>query len=314
MPAEIPERIRSRIEEIHADNTSGAVSLAIRSSEILALLSRSFSERPERAAASAFHIRLVAVCRALVASQPAMASILNLANLALSESDRAAAPALGPRAVEAACRNYVQALRTSAGQICRHTTRLLTPDVRVITHSYSQTVLEALIAAHGTGKRLRVICTESRPIGEGTALANRLGEAGIQVTLATDAAIYSLMGKADIAITGADSVSARGLVNKTGTSLLALAARECKRDFYALCGSEKFLPAEYEPPPEQPRPAAEIAPPAPNVSVENFYFDRTPLELVTGVVTEHGILTRGELNRRLLQLRLHPALTRRTDT
>ncbi len=313
MPVEIPAAIRTRIAQIQADNRSGAVALAAHAAEALAAFARDLVAAAEAGTADSrqgFRASLVEVCRALVAAQPAMASILNVANSALWEADRAASTTLAPGAVEAACRTWVETLRSSGRRISRHASRLLAGRGAVITHSYSQTVLEALLAARETGQGPRVICTESRPLCEGTAMAKSLAEAGIEVTLVADAAVYAMMAKAELAIAGADSVSARGLVNKTGTSLLALAAREWKRGFYALCGSEKFLPAGYEPPPEPPKPPAEIAPPVPNVSIENFYFDRTPLELVTGVVTEDGVLGREELRQCLAGRRLHPALAR----
>ena len=74
--------------------------------------------------------------------------------------------------------------------------------------------------------RFDVICTESRPINEGVNLAAKLGGEGIRVKLVIDAAVCSILPQAQIVLIGADSLSAKGLVNKIGTLCLALAARE----------------------------------------------------------------------------------------
>jgi translation initiation factor 2B subunit (eIF-2B alpha/beta/delta family) len=121
-------------------------------------------------------------------------------------------------------------------------------------------------------------------------MAGRVGALGIPVTLIVDAAVYRFLPRAQMVFVGADSISPRGLVNKTGTSLVALGASKLGVPVYALCGREKFLPESYEPPPEQPRNPREILEcDVPNVTVENYYFDTTPLEYLTGIVTEDGM-------------------------
>jgi translation initiation factor 2B subunit (eIF-2B alpha/beta/delta family) len=101
---------------------------------------------------------------------------------------------------------------------------------------------------------------------------------GIPVTVIVDAAMYRFLPRAQMVFVGADSISPRGLVNKTGTALLALAAAKLSVPMYALCGSEKFLPESYEPPAEPPN-----------------YFESTPLEYLTGIVTEDGVLRPTEI-------------------
>jgi translation initiation factor 2B subunit (eIF-2B alpha/beta/delta family) len=80
---------------------------------------------------------------------------------------------------------------------------------------------------------------------------------------------------------------------------------------YVLCGTGKFLTPGYSPPPEPPRPAQEITQlDSSNVAIENFYFEWTPLELVTGIVTEEGLLSPEQVGAQQ-PVRLHPALMRR---
>jgi translation initiation factor 2B subunit (eIF-2B alpha/beta/delta family) len=73
---------------------------------------------------------------------------------------------------------------------------------------------------------------------------------------------------------------------------LALAASRFQVPMYALCGSEKFLPPDYELEPEAPKDPREIlAQPVPNVTVVNYYFDLTPLDYLAGIITEDGIIS-----------------------
>ena len=105
-------------------------------------------------------------------AQPAMAPMFRLANDALWASSNR-------DAFVSSCRAYAERLETSDDLIAQTILEWVQDDSRVLTHSFSRTVLRALIAAHHIGRRLRVIATESRPISEGVALARELGASGI---------------------------------------------------------------------------------------------------------------------------------------
>jgi len=181
----------------------------------------------------------------------------------------------------------------------------------ILTHSSSRVVRESLCHCWRKGKRFSVICTESRPAGEGTLLARHLTEQGIPTTLITDALSFSLImppphGKKEISLVlvGADSISVHGLTNKAGTLGLAIAARTCAIPFYALAGSEKCLPSAFpiektilEKPPDEI-----LAPPPEGLKIINRYFDITPLSYLTAVVTERGVLRPQDLKEALEKL------------
>lgn len=245
---------------------------------------------------------------ALVEAQPAMAPMVRLANEVLWQLESACGVAEASKALEKTCRQFMENLEQAGPRISRHASILIPDGATVLTHSFSRTVLDALVSAREGGNGFRVVCTESRPVGEGAALARELAKTGIPATLVIDAAVLAVMGDADVALTGADAVSPAGLVNKTGTSLLALAARERGRPLYSLCDTAKFVPDGYELPEQPLKPPEEILPDPPwNVTVRNFYFDTTPLDLLSGIVTEEGLLTPGQVRRRLLLVRAHPS-------
>jgi translation initiation factor 2B subunit (eIF-2B alpha/beta/delta family) len=162
-------------------------------------------------------------------------------------------------------------MRSAGPRVAHHAARLVRDGSTVLTHSFSSTVFEALRAAHSSGCRFRVLCTESLPMREGAALAASLAREAIMATVIPDAAVESFLPQAGLVLVGADSVSARGLVNKTGTALIARAACALQIPMYALCSSDKFLPPDHDPP--RPR--------------EGFHL--TPLRYLAGIVTEEGI-------------------------
>jgi translation initiation factor 2B subunit (eIF-2B alpha/beta/delta family) len=119
----------------------------------------------------------------------------------------------------------------------------------------------------------------------------------------------TVLPEVDVVLVGADAVTSGFVVNKAGTSLLALAAKEMGRKMYALAGPEKLLSAGYSLPAEAPKDPAEVLGLAPaGVEVRNLYFDRTPIEWLAGVVSREGVLNPAALRKRLQGISLHPAL------
>jgi translation initiation factor 2B subunit (eIF-2B alpha/beta/delta family) len=102
----------------------------------------------------------------------------------------------------------------------------------------------------------------------------------------------------------------RGIVNKTGTQLMAQIARQAGVACYSLCSSTKFLPATYQIPPFESDPPAELWDhQSPHLHIEHIPCDTTALEYFTGIVTERGILPTAAIEGWLATLRIHPALT-----
>jgi len=270
---------QSRIDEIRKDRASGAAKLTLRAATLLVECAQ---DAPED---------VPGVARALMAAQPAMGPVFNLAWRALSSLDTAAA-----------CRDFLARMEENTARVAEIAAGLVKDGGRVMTHSFSSTVLAAFGEASRQGKRFSAICTESRPVCEGVAMAASLGMAGIEAAVIADAALYRLMPEAGLVCLGADAISPRGIFNKTGTALVALAARELGVPVYVLCPSDRILPRPYDPPPENPKDPRELLErELPHVTALNYYFDVTPLEYVFGVVIEDGILTPAELRARLMR-------------
>lgn len=187
----------------------------------------------------------------------------------------------------------------------------LVPDgVTVLTHCNAGslatggmgTALAPVYVAHERGRRVRVFADETRPLLQGARLtAFELAAAGIDVTLITDNMAGRVMfeRKIDLVLVGADRIARNGdTCNKIGTYSVAVLAREHGIPFYVVAPLSTFDPdiADGSLIPIEERPAREVTEgfgtrTAPEgIRVYNPAFDVTPARLITGIVTEVGII------------------------
>jgi methylthioribose-1-phosphate isomerase len=192
--------------------------------------------------------------------------------------------------------------------------------VQVLTHCNAGwlatvdfgTALAPIYVAREHGMAVHVWVDETRPRNQGAALtAWELGQSGVAHTVIADNTGGHLMqhGMVDLILVGTDRVTANGDVcNKIGTYLKALAAKDNGVPFYvgAPSPSIDFVLSDgiAEIPIEQ-RAGDEVATVTGRAAdgrietvrvvpekaqVANFAFDVTPARLVTGLITEHGIV------------------------
>src|SRR3954454_4236310 len=192
--------------------------------------------------------------------------------------------------------------------------------VQVLTHCNAGwlatvdfgTALAPIYVAHDRGVPLHVWVDETRPRNQGAALtAWELGQHGVPHTVIPDNTGGHLMqhGMVDMVIVGTDRVTADGDVcNKIGTYLKALAARDNGVPFYVALPSPTIdfsIDDGIRQIPIEQRAADEVATITgrtvdgrietvrivPEGSpVANYGFDVTPARLVTGLITERGVL------------------------
>jgi methylthioribose-1-phosphate isomerase len=164
------------------------------------------------------------------------------------------------------------------------------------------TALGVLRVAHERGKRIHVFLDETRPRLQGAALsAWELAQLGIPHTVIVDGASGLVMSRRAITccLVGCDRVAANGdVANKIGTYNLALVARAHGVPFYVAaprstvdlataCGAD--IEIEERPPTEITHLGGTAIAPA-GTPVFNPAFDVTPAELITAIITEHGVL------------------------
>jgi methylthioribose-1-phosphate isomerase len=149
------------------------------------------------------------------------------------------------------------------------------------------------------GKELHVYACETRPLHQGSRLtAWELAQDGIPVTLICESMSGSLMrkGKIDKAIVGADRITRDVVFNKIGTYNHAVLAKYHKLPFYVAAPLSTFdLRHEEQDIIVEERDAEEICTLAgvrlapEGIDVYNPAFDATPLDLITGLITEKGV-------------------------
>lgn len=209
----------------------------------------------------------------------------------IHESDRAQCAAIGRYGAE-----VLKELGSGAGIVTHCNTGMLAT-------GGDGTALAVLFALHDGGMKPRVYADETRPLLQGSRLtAWELMQRGVDVTLICDSMAAPLLRdkKAQAVIVGADRITARGdTANKIGTYGLAVQAKHHGVPFYVAAPTTTFdlsITSGEEIPIEQ-RSAEEITEPfgrrtAPKgVQVDNPAFDVTPAELITGLVTERGVIS-----------------------
>jgi methylthioribose-1-phosphate isomerase len=157
------------------------------------------------------------------------------------------------------------------------------------------TALGCFIAAHRAGKALHVFVDETRPLLQGARLTMfELREGGVPSTLIVDSAAAITMQRKDVraVVVGADRVARNGdTANKIGTYGVAIAAAHHGIPFYVAAPRSTFdfsletgaqIPIEERSPDE-----VRIGP---DDAVFNPAFDVTPGRLITGFITEYGVL------------------------
>lgn len=168
----------------------------------------------------------------------------------------------------------------------------------ILTHCNSTAVTSILKTAWRQGKRFEVIVTETRPRFQGRITARELRAVGIPVMMILDAAVRFFMNQVDKVLVGADAVTANGaLVNKIGTSLIALAAHESRVRVFVAAETYKFSPETMvgELIEIEERSSSEVISSTElgelsGTVVRNPSFDVTPPEYIDLIITEKGII------------------------
>jgi len=156
--------------------------------------------------------------------------------------------------------------------------------------------------AHDLGKNIHIYAPETRPLLQGARLTVwEITQADIPVTLMVDSAAAGLVakGEIDLCIIGADRIAANGdTVNKIGSYQLALACRAHDIPFYVAapmstvdisCQNGEMIPIE-ERDPLEVTDIGDKRISAKGASVYNPAFDLVPVDLITGIITEKGVL------------------------
>lgn len=209
--------------------------------------------------------------------------------------------------VEEALKMYEEDIDTNLA-IGRYGSEIILDGDTILTHCNAGalacvdygTALGVVRSAFHQGKDINVICDETRPLGQGARLSVwEMQQENIPVKLIPDVAAGYLMQQENIdkVIIGADRVAKDGIANKIGSLMVALAAKRFHVPFYVAAPLSTFdrnlsiYDVEIEERGFQEVThygGVRICPKG--TEVINPAFDIVPMDLITGIITEKGII------------------------
>lgn len=284
------EQLSERIARIRDDHEHGSRWLVRSTIELLRDLAVQPALSPEEQMRE-----LHQAGRELAQARPAMAALAGAVRRILAAPG---GPAGMARSAEQLLQEYNQALArmTTFARPHLHGTIML--------HSLSGTVMEVVSSC--IPPVAHIILLEGRPLYEGRAAAQLLLQQPVKLTLITDAQAAIFLSQCQAVVVGADSILADGsILNKAGTALLAWAARDQDVPFYVLTETLKISPRPWSGDLSllEEKSSQEVWPQSPpGVTVRNFYFDHTPAELITEIISEKGPLSREQIQQQAAQI------------
>lgn len=288
-----------RVQRVREDREHGSRWLVRETIQILLDLATQLQSQQGNETQHMSH--LYHVGKQLAEARPSMAALASAVGRVLHVEG-------GPDMVKQAAEQLLRDYDTATSRIATYAAPLLTGTL--MTCSISGTVQEVLTAHKATIER--IITLEARPRYEGREMARALSQQGIAVTLITDAQADIFLPQCSAVVVGADSILANGdVLNKAGTALLGWAAQGHHIPFYVLCETLKISSKSWSATDDEKNLAMleekegteVLEHPIQGVTVRNFYFDHTPAQLVSKVITEKGVLSQQEIKQIAQQTR-----------
>ena len=237
----------------------------------------------------------------LLASRPTAVSLWNGVNATLRDIGSAGSLEEAKASVIRNGSGFVRSSEEAVGKIAKIGAKRIKDGDVIMTHCNSSVALGIIKEAASRGKDIKVYATESRPWRQGILTVTDLANAGIDTTLIIDSAVRTVMKKVDRVFVGADTITSSGsLINKIGTSQVAMAAEESNVEFNACSETYKFSPKTMfgDVVTIEERDTREIVRPGEvpeSVKIFNPVFDTTPAKYIDNIITEIGIMSPGSV-------------------
>ncbi|AKB27036.1 Ribose-1,5-bisphosphate isomerase [Methanosarcina siciliae T4/M] len=286
------EKVQETAEKIRTMEIRGAGRIAKAAAEAI----RDYAAGLEAASMEEFAASIQEVSSFLIGTRPTAVSLPNAVKLASRYSSENVEEARQEIITNANL--FIERADRALEKIGKIGSRRIQDGDVIMTHCNSHAALSIITTAFEAGKDISVLATESRPRRQGLLTIRHLNDFSIPTTLIVDSAVRYYMKRVDKVIVGADAIAANGaLVNKIGTSQLALAAHEARKSFMVAAETFKFSPNTIvgNPIEIEERDSDEVVNPSvladlPHVRVRNPAFDFTPSEYIDMIVTDIGII------------------------
>ena len=287
------ESVRSTAERIRQLEIQGARNVAIASIGAIETLARKTRVKSRKN----FLKQLSEAKSILFASRETEPLMRNAVRWIISEVERSNREQVGEltKIVSSASQLFLKDLEDSKSRIAEIGARRIRDNAVVLTHCHSSTVTNLLRKAKQEGKTFEVICTESRPVFQGRLTAKEMLDYGVNTTLIVDSAARFFINQVNLVVVGADAITSEGnVINKIGTSMIALAANEARIPFYVVSELLKFDPVtmygDYEKIEERSSNEVWENPPK-RLVLRNPAFDVTRRDFIHGIICEEGIIS-----------------------
>ena len=170
---------------------------------------------------------------------------------------------------------------------------LLPSNSRIFTHCHSSSVIKIL----KTKKGLTVYNTETRPLFQGRITSRELSKNKIKNIHFIDSAMRLAIKECHFILLGADAITKHKIYNKIGSELVAETAHLHKKPLYICSHSWKYSSTE---PKLENRPTNEVwKNPPKHTKILNPAFEKINPKLITGIISELGILTHKQFIKKL---------------
>jgi ribose 1,5-bisphosphate isomerase len=294
----LPEQAEKIAENIRTMRIRGAGHIASSAAEALRIVAESSKAKN----VNDFLAELDTSAHTLLQTRPTAVSLPNAVRYVMHRINAKKAEASSVEQIRAiaigAASEFIESTRTALQRIGEIGARRIRDGDVLLTHCNSSAVLSIMKTAWNQGKKFEVMATETRPRFQGRITAHELAKSGIPVTLILDDAVRYFIQTVDKVIVGADAITANGaLVNKIGTSIVALAAHEAKVRVFVAAETYKFSPETMigELVKIEERDTTEVISQTElerlgKVAVRNPSFDVTPSEFIDLIITERGII------------------------
>jgi len=295
---QFPKNFEKIVESVKTMEIRGAGEIARSAAEALLLV----AESSKAETVNEFVDDLDRAARSLLKTRPTAVSLPNSVRYVMKRVLDAKSSALKIDELRNvtidAAKKFIENSKNAVKKIGEIGSKRIQDGDLLLTHCNSTAALAIILRAWEDGKQIKVFATETRPLFQGRTTAKILDRAGVPVTLIVDSAVRYFMPKIDKVVVGADAVAANGaVVNKIGTSMVALAAHEARVLFFVAAETYKFSPETMlgELVLIEERDVAEVVPADVlkgfrKLNVRNPSFDVTPAEYIDLIVTERGVI------------------------
>ena len=187
----------------------------------------------------------------------------------------------------------IKKLKNNQEIINKKALKLIKNNSVIFTHCHSSTVINTLIYAKKKAKKFEVYNTETRPLYQGRKTAKELKKAGIKITMFTDSALGIALSKeqgtkkANLVLLGADAITKKGIINKTGSEVIAQIAKANKIPVYIISDSLKYSSKKTK---LEQRDFKEVWKNS-KIKIKNPAFEFVKRKYITAIISELGTLS-----------------------